>query len=143
MIAQKILETRVIPIEYRERLIDDLPDDYPGSTRFQLSPVTSESVLHTIKNLWLDCSAGVSSEYYADSVYLLHNGISSFQKEQSTTTALLGFRADVRHAMKWTEVTLMVLTDFSKAFDTISLASNSQSPFSSVSWATYPVDLSL
>ena len=41
------------------RFIDDLPYDSPGGTRFQLPPVTRESVLQTIKDFRSDCSTGV------------------------------------------------------------------------------------
>ncbi|CAB4033576.1 Hypothetical predicted protein, partial [Paramuricea clavata] len=43
----------------------------------------------------------------------------SFRKGHSTTSVLLGIRDDIRHAMNKGEITLMVLADFSKAFDTI------------------------
>ena len=49
----------------------------------------------------------------------LNNNISSFREGNSTTTALLGIRDDIKLAMKRKEVTLMVLTDFSKVFDTV------------------------
>ena len=58
----------------------------------------------------------------ADHAHLLHNRISAFRKGHSTTTALLRVRDDIRYAMKRKEVTLMVLADFSKAFDTISFS---------------------
>ena len=165
--------------------------------RFQLSPVTSENVLHVIKNLRSDCSTGadqiptrfiklvaeclavpltsiinhcIAKDYfpkqwkiarvspvpkidnpvskdqlrpisvlpvlskvfeklvaiqmtnYADHAHLLHDRISAFRKGHSTTTALMGIRDDIRYAMKRKEVTLMVLADFSKAFDTISFS---------------------
>ena len=38
---------------------------------------------------------------------------------QSTTTVLQAIRDDVIKAMKFSEVTMMILADFSKAFDTI------------------------
>ena len=56
---------------------------------------------------------------FANSASLLHDNISSFRKGHSTTTALLGIRDDIKRAMKRKEVTLMVLADFSKAFDTV------------------------
>ena len=59
---------------------------------------------------------------YADHAHLLHDRISAFRKGHSTTTALMGVRDDIRYAMKRKEVTLMVLADFSKAFDTISFS---------------------
>ena len=48
---------------------------------------------------------------FANSASLLHDNISSFRKGHSTT--------NIKRAMKRKEVTLMVLADFSKAFDTV------------------------
>ena len=56
----------------------------------------------------------------ADHAHLLHDRISAFRKGHSTNTALLRVRDDIRYAMKRKEVTLMVLANFSRAFDTIS-----------------------
>ena len=50
---------------------------------------------------------------------LVRNTISSFRKGHSTNTVLMGMRDDLLRAMKKCEVTLMVLADFSKAFDTV------------------------
>ena len=58
---------------------------------------------------------------YADHAHL-HDRISAFRKGHSTTTALMGVRDVSRYAMKRKEVTLMVLADFTKAFDTISFS---------------------
>ena len=57
---------------------------------------------------------------FAERASLLHEGLSSFRKGHSTTTALLGMKDDIRKAMDKEEVTLMVTADFSKAFNTIS-----------------------
>ena len=56
--AQRTLETQATPIRDLMCLIDNLPDVPSGGMRFQLSPVTSENVLHAIKNLRSDCSTG-------------------------------------------------------------------------------------
>ena len=56
---------------------------------------------------------------HIDSQKLLKENISGFRKGHSITTVLLDIRDDVLRAMKRGEVTLMVLADFSKAFDTI------------------------
>ena len=45
--------------------------------------------------------------------------ISGFRKGHSTTTALLKLRDDIKRAMSSGEITLLVLVDFSKAFDTL------------------------
>ena len=50
---------------------------------------------------------------------LLRDTISSFRKGHSTSTVLLGIRDDPLSTMKRREVTIMVLADFSKAFDTV------------------------
>ena len=50
---------------------------------------------------------------------LLHGRVSRFRKGHSTTTTQLGIRDDIRRAMKKGEISLMVLADFSKAFDTL------------------------
>ena len=59
---------------------------------------------------------------YVDHAHLLYDCISAFHKVHSTTTALMGVRDDIGYAMKTKEVTLMVLADFSKAFDIISFS---------------------
>ena len=56
---------------------------------------------------------------YIDSRILFKDNISGFRKGHSTTTVLLGIKDDIVRAMKRGEVTLMVLADISKAFDTI------------------------
>ena len=50
---------------------------------------------------------------------LLSESMGGFRKGHSTATALMGLRDDLLHAMKHSEVTLMVLADFTKAFDTV------------------------
>ena len=56
---------------------------------------------------------------FCESESVLRDTISSFRKGHSTNTVLMGMRDDLLRAMKKGEVTLMVLADFSKAFDTV------------------------
>ena len=56
---------------------------------------------------------------FIDSHDLFKDNVSGFRKGHSTTTVLLRIRDDIIKAMKRAEVTLMILADFSKAFDTI------------------------
>ena len=56
---------------------------------------------------------------YIEELSLLAPSISGFRKGHSTTTTLLGIRDDLLRAMKRGEVSLMVLADYSKAFDTV------------------------
>ena len=50
---------------------------------------------------------------------LYRNTITGFRKGYSTTTALLKLKDDIVKAMSKGEITLMVLVDFSKAFDKV------------------------
>lgn len=56
---------------------------------------------------------------FIDAQSSFSENVSGFRKGHSTTTTVLGIRDDIR-VMKRGEVTLMVLADYSKAFDTIS-----------------------
>ena len=50
---------------------------------------------------------------------LFRDNHSRFKKSHLTTTVILGIRNDIMHILKHATVTLMVLTDFSKAYDRI------------------------
>ena len=55
---------------------------------------------------------------FIDKNNVLNSNISAYRKGQSTTTVLQAIRDDIVKAMKRSEVTMMFLADFSKAFDT-------------------------
>ena len=48
-----------------------------------------------------------------------NSNISAYRNGQSTTTVLQAIRDDIVKAMKRSKLTMMILADFSKAFDTI------------------------
>ena len=50
---------------------------------------------------------------------VLNSNISAYRKGQSTNTVLQAIRDDIVKAIKRSEVTMMILADFSKAFDMI------------------------
>ena len=56
---------------------------------------------------------------FCESGSVLRDTISSFRKGHSTNTMLMAMRNDLLRAMKKGEVALIVLTDFSTAFDTV------------------------
>ena len=60
---------------------------------------------------------------YIKDLALFNDSITGFRKGHSTATTLLGIRDDIMRAMRRGEVTLMVLADYSKAFDTINFKS--------------------
>ena len=56
---------------------------------------------------------------FVDKNNVLKSNISPYRKGQSTTTVLHAIRDDIVKAMKLSEATMMILADFSKAFDKI------------------------
>ena len=56
---------------------------------------------------------------FLENHHLLEDNISGFRKGHSTTSVLLSMRDDILKAMNRSECTLLVLADFSKAFDTV------------------------
>ncbi len=60
---------------------------------------------------------------FIEDLGLFNNSISGFRKGHSTATMLLGIRDDIIRAMRCGEVTLMILVDYSKAFDTVNFRS--------------------
>ena len=56
---------------------------------------------------------------FIDRNNVLNSNISAYRNGQSTTTVLQAIRDDIVKTVKCSEVTMMILADFSKAFDTI------------------------
>ena len=83
----------------------------------QLRPISALPVLSKVSEKLV----AIQMTNYADNAHL-HDRISAFRKGYSTTTALMEVKDDNSYAMKRKEITLMVLADFSKAFDTISFS---------------------
>ena len=54
-----------------------------------------------------------------ENCHVLEDNISGFRKGHSTTSVLLSIRDDILDAMNRSEYTLLVLANFSKAFDTV------------------------
>lgn len=66
---------------------------------------------------------------HIDAHSIFHDRISGYTKRHSTTTLLLRSRDDIFRAMKRGELTMVIFTDFSKAFDTVDhtgIAKNAQ-----------------
>ena len=76
------------------------------TTNDELRPISILPVLSKV----FERLVGWQMSEFANSASLLHDNISSFRKGHSTT--------NIKRAMKRKEVTLMVLADFSKAFNT-------------------------
>ena len=103
------------PSLWKTARVSPIPKVDNPTSNDQFRPI---SILPVLSKVFEKLVAGQMSDY-AEEASLLHNRISSFRKGHSTTSVLFGIRDDIRYAMKKGEVTLMVLADFSKAFDTI------------------------
>ena len=60
---------------------------------------------------------------YVEHHAVLNDKVTGFRKSHFTITSLLGIKDDIIRAMKKPEISLMVLEDYSKAFDTVSFQS--------------------
>ena len=98
--------------------VSPVPNTDNPVSKDQLQPISVLPVLSKV----FEKLVAIQMTNYADHAHLLHDCISAFRKGHSTTTALMRVRDDIRYAMKRKEVTLMVLADFLKAFDTISFS---------------------
>ena len=95
--------------------VSPIPKVVNPTSMNELRPISILPVLSKV----FEKAVGIQIMSFAERASLLHEGLSSFRKVHSTTTALLGMRDDIRKAMDKGEVTLMVMADFSKTFDTI------------------------
>ena len=87
--------------------VSPIPKVDNPTTNDELRPISILPVLFKV----FERLVGWQMSEFANSASLLHDNISSFRKGHSTT--------NIKRAMKRKEVTLMVLADFSKAFDTV------------------------
>ena len=104
------------PKQWKIARVSPVPKIDNPVSKDQLRPISVLPVLFKV----FEKLVAIQMTNYADHAHLLRNRISAFCKGHSTTTALMGVRDDIGYAMKRKEVTLMVLADFSKAFDTMS-----------------------
>ena len=117
-IINKCIAKDYFPKQWKIARVSPVPKIDNPVSKDQLRPISVLPVLSKV----FEKLVAIQMTNYADHAHLLHDRISAFRKGHSTTTALMGIRDDIRYAMKRKEVTLMVLSDFSKAFDTISFS---------------------
>ena len=76
------------------------------------------SILPALSKVFEKLVAVQMTKFCEDEAFL-RDTISGFRKGHSTCTVLMAIRDDLLRVMKKGEITLMVLADFSKAFDTV------------------------
>ena len=95
--------------------ISPIPKNDSPSSEEELRPI---SILPALSKIFEKVVAKQIVEFI-ETNNLLPESMGGFRKGHSTATVLMGLRDDLLHAMKRSEVTLMVLADFTKAFDTV------------------------
>ena len=88
----------------------DSPQDNNDFRPISILPVLSKIYERLVHNQVVE---------FLENYHLLEDNISGFRKGHSTASVLLSVRDDILKAMNRSECTLLVLADFSKAFDTV------------------------
>ena len=114
-IINNCIKWSYFPTKWKMARVSPIPKVVNPTSMNELWPILILLILSKVS----EKAVGIQMMSFAERASLFHEGLSSFRKGHSTTTALLGMRDDIRKAMDKGEVTLMVMADFSKAFDTI------------------------
>ena len=114
-IINNCIKGSYFPTKWKMARVSPIPKVVNPTLMNELRPILILLVLYKV----FEKAVGIQMMSFAERASLLHEGLSSFRKGYSTTTALLGMRDDIQKAMDKGEVTLMVIADFSKAFDII------------------------
>ena len=78
------------------------------------------SILPALSKIYERLALGQMEQFVSTGpTRVLKDTVCAYRKGHSTTTALLAMKDDIACAMKRGEVTMIVLADFSKAFDTV------------------------
>ena len=114
-IINNCIKQSYFPTKWIMARVSPIPKVINPTSKNELQPILILLVLSKV----FEKAVGIQMMSFAESASILHEGLLSFRKGHSTTTALLGMRDDIWKTMDKGEVTLMVMADLSKAFDTI------------------------
>ena len=114
-IINNCIKRSYFPTKWKMARVSPIPKVVNPTSMYELRPISMLPVLFKV----FEKAVGIQMMSFAERASLLHEGLSSFWKGHSTTTALLSMKDDIRKAMDKGEVTLMVMEDFSEEFDTI------------------------
>ena len=114
-IINSAIDLNLFPDIWKQARVTPIPKINNPSTENDLRPI---SILPTLSKIYEKLVSRQIVDFIDDQKLLSCN-ISGFRKGHSTASTLLNIRDDITMAMKRGEITLLVLADFSKAFDTI------------------------
>lgn len=114
-IINTCIQTSAFPTKWKTARISPIPkvDDQRANDDYRpvsILPVLSKIFERLVMNQIVD---------FIEKEQILNEKVCGYRKGHSTVTALLGIKDMIVQAMGRGEITLMVLADFSKAFDTI------------------------
>ena len=108
-------ETGIFPERWKKAIIKPIPKIPIPLTPSDFRPI---SLLCTLSKI-IEKVVNIQIIAYITKYQLLDPYQSAYRKNHSTQTALLKLTEDIYEAMDDSDVTLLVLLDFSKAFDTV------------------------
>ena len=107
----------VFPRQWKIARISPIPKVNDIKSKNDLRPI---SILPVLSKVFERLVLKQKADFLSNSTYgILKDSMSAYKKGHNTTTVLLAMRDDILQAMQRGEVTMAVLADFSKAFDTV------------------------
>ena len=114
-IINTAIEKHLFPTAWKTARICAIPKGNQVTNEQNLRPISILPVLSKIYERLIYQQMTT----FIDGETIMESNISAYRKGQSTIHVLQAIRDDIVKAMKRGEVTIMILADFSKAFDTI------------------------
>ena len=114
-IINSSLEQEIFPDRWKKAIIKPIPKVTIPLAANDFRPI---SLLPTLSKV-IEKIVNIQIVQYLVKYDLLDPYQSAYKKNHSTTTALLKLNEDIFEALDDSEITLLVLLDFSKAFDTV------------------------
>ena len=117
-IVNNCISKQLFPSQWKIARICAIPKCDPISSYNDLRPV---SILPTLSKIFERLVLRQMSDYVTNTTTgVLKESVSAYRRGHNTTTVMIAMRDDIQRAMQRGEVTIAVLADFSKAFDTVS-----------------------
>ncbi len=117
-ILNNCISKQLFPSSWKIARICAIPKVETITSNNDLRPI---SILPTLSKIFERLVLRQMSDYVTNTTTgVLKKSVSSYRRGHNTTTVMLAMRDDIHRAMKRGEVTIAVLADFSKAFDTVS-----------------------
>ena len=116
-IVNTCISQKAFPSAWKTARISPIPKQAVISDNNEFRPI---SILPVLSKVYERLVLGQMAKFLSNGPdCVLKDNVSAYRKGHITTTAMLAIKDDIIRATKSGEVTLAVLADFSKAFDTV------------------------